>query len=31
MCHQTCARLDMILDKIKKALPLESEWFFLYI
>jgi hypothetical protein len=25
MCHQTCARLDMILDKIKKALPLESE------
>jgi hypothetical protein len=25
MCHQTCARLDMILDKIKKILPLEIE------
>lgn len=21
MCHQTCARLDMILDKIKKVIP----------
>ncbi len=21
MCHQTCARLDMILDKIQKVLP----------
>jgi hypothetical protein len=21
VCHQTCARLDMILDKIKKAVP----------
>lgn len=23
MCHQTCARLDMILDKIHKAVPEE--------
>jgi hypothetical protein len=21
MCHQTCARLDMILDKIRKVIP----------
>ena len=25
MCHQTCARLDMILDKIKKAIPNDEE------
>jgi hypothetical protein len=24
MCHQTCARLDMILDKIRKVVPAES-------
>ena len=25
MCHQTCARLDMILDKIQKITPVESD------
>jgi hypothetical protein len=25
MCHQTCARIDMILDKITKILPSEPE------
>jgi len=24
-CHQTCARLDMILDKVKKVIPVERE------
>jgi hypothetical protein len=24
MCHQTCARLDMILDKIRKVIPEET-------
>ena len=25
ICHQTSARLDMILDKIKKAIPIDEE------
>jgi hypothetical protein len=25
MCHQTCARLDMILDKIRKVIPNKEE------
>lgn len=24
-CHQTCARLDMILDKVKKIMPEEKD------